>query len=162
MYTCHLCCVICAMTAHVKMWRAAGVSVYTNYFPRVPDWMWISAINSTDIHVGIMQMLGKFKTCVCVQLLMDLPMSNCCSQETRLHFGLRRPRNVRLIVNSDSENVTHVEFSLAPEVHQSNHWILQNESLKIGREQHDADSSDRSLDLIMLVSSTTLLSLSSF
>ena len=29
MHTCHLCCVVSAMTLHVKMWRAAGVSVYT-------------------------------------------------------------------------------------------------------------------------------------
>ena len=28
MHTCHLCCVICGVTVHVNMWRAAGVSVY--------------------------------------------------------------------------------------------------------------------------------------
>ena len=26
--TCHLCCVICGVSVHVRMWRAAGVSVY--------------------------------------------------------------------------------------------------------------------------------------
>ena len=30
LYTCHLCCVISGVTVHVKMWRAAGVSVHTN------------------------------------------------------------------------------------------------------------------------------------
>ena len=30
MYACHLCCVICAVIVHVKMWRAAGVFVYTH------------------------------------------------------------------------------------------------------------------------------------
>ena len=28
LYTCHLCCVIFGVTVHVKMWRAAGVSVH--------------------------------------------------------------------------------------------------------------------------------------
>ena len=30
LYTCHLCCVFSGVTVHVKMWRAAGVSVYTS------------------------------------------------------------------------------------------------------------------------------------
>ena len=36
MHTCHLCCVICAVTVLVKMWRAAGVSVYTPSPRRLP------------------------------------------------------------------------------------------------------------------------------
>ena len=48
--------------------------------------------------------------------------------------------------------MAHVELSLAPEVHQSNHWILPILSLRTGREQHVPDSSKHSLYLIKLLS----------
>ena len=49
----------------------------------------------------------------------------------------------------------HVEFSLAPQVHQRNPWIINNFSLRIDREQHVSDSSNHSLYLIKLLNSSS-------
>ena len=50
--------------------------------------------------------------------------------------------------------MAHVELSLAPEVHQSNHWMLPIQILRIGQEQHVPDSSNHSLYLIKLFNSS--------
>ena len=52
--------------------------------------------------------------------------------------------------------MAHVELSLAPEVHQSNHWILPIKSLRLGREQHVPDSSNHPLYMMKLFNSSFL------
>ena len=59
-----------------------------------------------------------------------------------------------LIASSAYQKMAHVELSLAPEVHECNHWILPIYSLIISREQHVPDSSNHSLDLLKLFNST--------
>ena len=54
-----------------------------------------------------------------------------------------------------SPKFAHVGLSRASEVHHRNPWILHILSLKIDREQHDADSSNRSLYLIKLFNSSS-------
>ena len=49
--------------------------------------------------------------------------------------------------------MVHVELSLAPEVHQSNDWILPIQSLRTGREQHVPNSSNHPLYLLKLFNS---------
>ena len=56
-----------------------------------------------------------------------------------------------VVASSAYHEKAHVEFSLGPrEVHQSNHWIFQISSLRIGREQHVPESSNHSLYLMNL------------
>ena len=56
-----------------------------------------------------------------------------------------------LIASSAHQKMAHVELSLAPEVHECNHWILAIKSFGIGREQHVTDSSNQSHYLIKAV-----------
>ena len=64
--------------------------------------------------------------------------------------------NVRFIPHREFclPKMAHEELPIAPEVHQSNLWILPIQSLRIGREQHVSDSCNHSLHLIKLINST--------
>ena len=63
--------------------------------------------------------------------------------------------NVRFIPHRQFclPKMAHVELTLVPEIHQSNHRILPIWSLRIGREQQVPDSSNHSLHLIKLFNS---------
>ena len=61
-------------------------------------------------------------------------------------------RRQGVIVSSAYQHLPTYGHHLAPEVHQRNQWILPIFSLRIGREQHVADSSNHSRCLIKLFS----------
>ena len=62
-------------------------------------------------------------------------------------------REKKVIVSSEYSKTAHVGLSRAPEVQQRTPWILPIFCLRIGREQHVAESSNHSLHLNTLFNS---------
>ena len=81
---------------------------------------------------------GTLKTSVCTF------KTSPCMPTTQAHVGV--------VVSSAYQNLPTWGCHLTPEVNKRNPWILPIFSLRIGREQHVADSSNHSLCLIELFS----------
>ena len=78
-------------------------------------------------------------------------MCACC-RHTRGRFERTHGGQRGVIVSSAYQNLPKLGHQKAPEVHQRNPWILPISSLRIGREQHVAESSNHSLCLEKLFS----------